>query len=879
MSVDFEKLREVFQAAVEGQAPEQWDAYLDQACAGDEQLRRDVALLLKAHAEREGPLDRGAFGAGRASADAPEAEPPSREVGPYRLIQQLGEGGMGAVWMAQQTEPVKRLVALKLIKAGMDSRQVIACFEAERQALALMDHPNIAKVLDAGTTTAGRPYFVMELVKGVPITRYCDEHRLTPRERLGLFVDVCRAVQHAHQKGVIHRDLKPSNVLVALYDGEPVPKVIDFGVAKAAGQELTERTLVTGFGAVVGTLEYMSPEQAELNQLDIDTRSDIYSLGVLLYELLTGSPPLDRTRLREAALLEVLRLIREEEPPTPSARLSTTDELPAVAAQRGLEPRKLSGLLRGDLDWVVMKALAKDRNQRYATAKELADDVERFLDDRPVQARPPTFGDRLRKWGRRHRALVRSAAALAALAVAALAVGALLLRAKNDELARANAQEREARARADTNFDLAREGINEFLHKVTEDRDLQTRGDFTPLRKKLLGSAVPFLEKLVQQEPGSDRVEAQRAWAYGHLGLVHQQTGETEQALADVEQMRAILERLAHDHPDETAHRRDLAQAHTNRGALLRELHRPEEALAAYGQSQALWDGLAAGAPLNDAELAKNHVNRGNVLKDLGRRDEAVADYRAALAIFDQVVPGAPQYRREQAITWVNLANVLRELGRRDEALDLLSQATRAQEAAGAAGSDDPFAREDLAVTQTVRGNLLRDLGRREEALAAFREVRAGLARLAAEFPSVTRYRLRLAANFNDQVRLLAELRRYEEGLACSQEGLAVQEKLVADFPKVAPYRAQLATSHMNRGGILAELGRRDEELAAFRKALDLHEALAAEFPGAIDYGVNLGGSYCNMGGLLNELDRPAEALGWLEKALRTLDGVLAKDP
>src|SRR5207248_5396623 len=282
-------------------------------------------------------------------------------IGPYKLLEPIGEGGMGAVWMAQQTEPVKRLVALKLIKAGMDSRQVIARFEAERQALALMDHANIARVLDAGTSGAGRPYFVMDLVKGVPITRYCDVHHLTPRQRLELFLPVCQAVQHAHQKGIIHRDLKPANVMIALYDGKPVPKVIDFGVAKAAGQSLTEKTLVTGFGQVVGTPEYMSPEQAEVNPLDIDTRSDIYALGVLLYELLAGSPPFTRKELEKGGILEMLRLIREQEP----TRLSTAEGLPALAANRGTEPAKLTRLVRGELDWIVMKALEKDRGRRY----------------------------------------------------------------------------------------------------------------------------------------------------------------------------------------------------------------------------------------------------------------------------------------------------------------------------------------------------------------------------------------------------------------------------------------------------------------------------------------------------------------------------------
>ncbi|MGL4553202.1 MAG: WD40 repeat domain-containing serine/threonine protein kinase, partial [Gemmataceae bacterium] len=312
----------------------------------------------------------------------------------------------------------------------MDTREVIARFEAERQALAMMDHPNIAKVLDAGATDKGRPFFVMELVKGVPITAFCDEHRLPPRRRLELFVAVCQAVQHAHQKGVIHRDLKPSNVLVALYDGKPVPKVIDFGVAKAAGAELTDKTLFTGFGSVVGTLEYMSPEQAELNNLDIDTRSDVYALGVMMYELLTGSTPLESGRLKSTSLLEALRLIREEEPLTPSTRLSTASELPALADRRGVEQRALSGLLRGEVDWIVMKCLEKDRSRRYETASALARDLERYLGDEPVLACPPSVGYRLRKFARRNRAALAMIAVVVAgllLAVVGLAVSTLLI--------------------------------------------------------------------------------------------------------------------------------------------------------------------------------------------------------------------------------------------------------------------------------------------------------------------------------------------------------------------------------------------------------------------------------------------------------------------
>jgi serine/threonine protein kinase/tetratricopeptide (TPR) repeat protein len=417
MAVEKPEIHAIFNAAIAQPSEEDRVRYLDQVCCDDLQARARVEALLRAHSEAGG-----FFGGKSPAFVATIAQPaivaaPGTQIGPYKLLQQIGEGGMGTVYMAEQTEPVQRKVALKLIKPGMDSRQVIARFEAERQALALMDHPHIAKVLDAGTTDSGLPYFVMELVKGVPITKYCDEHHLTPRQRLELFIPVCQAVQHAHQKGIIHRDLKPSNVLVALYDGRPVPKVIDFGVAKATGQKLTERTMYTEFGAIVGTLEYMSPEQAESNQLDIDTRSDIYSLGVLLYELLTGTTPFEKKRLKDAALLEVLRIIREDEPQKPSTRLSTTDELPSISANRGLEPNKLSALVRGELDWIVMKALEKDRNRRYETPNGFAVDIQRYLADEPVSACPPSAAYRLRKFARRNKA---------GLVTASLVAGALL---------------------------------------------------------------------------------------------------------------------------------------------------------------------------------------------------------------------------------------------------------------------------------------------------------------------------------------------------------------------------------------------------------------------------------------------------------------------
>jgi tetratricopeptide (TPR) repeat protein len=560
MSPDPQKIRELFVAALQTGDPAQWEGFLDQACRGDEELRCQVRDLLQAHREAGSFLDRpAAQEAFTGEYTPPPADPPPEAapcsellpgtmVGPYKLLQEIGEGGMGTVWMAQQTEPVKRLVALKVIKPGMDSRQVIARFEAERQALALMDHPHIARVLDAGTTATGQPYFVMELVKGVPLTRYCDEQRLTPRYRLELFVPVCQAIQHAHQKGVIHRDIKPSNVLIALYDGKPVPKVIDFGVAKATGQQLTERTLVTGFGAVVGTLEYMSPEQAELNQLDIDTRSDIYSLGVLLYELLTGSTPLERGRLKKTPLLEVLRLIREEEPPTPSTRLTTAEELPTIAASRGLEPRKLSGVMRGELDWIVMKCLEKDRGRRYETANGLALDIHRYLNDEPVQACPPSAWYRFRKFARRNKA--RLAVAACVFLVVAILVGSIgwIVR---DRAAQATEKEREENARRAEAERRARASLSAA-------RTLMAGNNLAAGRQKLAEARAQL---------GEDRL------APGRLAE------EVEACLADLDRFQRFLELLDRAHEAETSSASELTlKVDGSRGsmAVLRGVARQE---------------------------------------------------------------------------------------------------------------------------------------------------------------------------------------------------------------------------------------------------------------------------------------------------------------
>jgi WD40 repeat protein len=407
-------IKEIFAQALQISMPAERAGFLDSACKDDPELRGQVESLLEAHHEagdflcetiKLPPIDS-------------MTEPRGTMIGRYKLLEKIGEGGFGIVYMAEQQEPVQRKVALKIIKAGMDTQEVIARFAAERQALALMDHPNIAKVLDAGATETGRPYFVMELVRGIPITDYCDEKTLSTAERLRLFIKVCQAVQHAHQKAVIHRDLKPSNILVTQHDVEPVPKVIDFGVAKALGQKLTEKTLFTAFRQMIGTPAYMSPEQAEMSGLDIDTRSDIYSLGVLLYELLTGVTPFDKETMAKAALDEIRRMIRETEPPKPSTRLRTLGEkLNEVARHRQTEPGALSRFIRGDLDWIVMKCLEKDRKRRYETANSLATDVERHLNAEPVVAAPPSAVYRLQRFARRHRVVLATALAFVVLLV------------------------------------------------------------------------------------------------------------------------------------------------------------------------------------------------------------------------------------------------------------------------------------------------------------------------------------------------------------------------------------------------------------------------------------------------------------------------------
>jgi serine/threonine protein kinase/WD40 repeat protein len=442
--------------------------YLGEACGDDAAAIQRVQELLRIHEDQDSFLESPAADLTPTTDLSALIERPGTTIGSYKLLQQIGEGGYGVVFVAEQERPVKRRVAVKVIKPGMDTREVVARFEAERQALAMMDHPNIAKVHDAGATENGRPYFVMELVQGVPITEYCDQCNLPTRERLELFITVCQAVQHAHQKGVIHRDIKPTNVLVAMQDGQPAPKIIDFGVAKAIGQQLTEHTLMTAFAQIVGTPLYMSPEQAELSPLGVDTRSDIYSLGILLYELLTGSTPLDKERLHAASYDELRRIIREEEPLRPSARISTlaADLATTVAEHRRTDTRRLRQTVRGELDWIAMKCLEKDRNRRYESASSVARDVERYLNDEPVQACPPSAAYRFRKFARRNRVALTTVL----LVSAALVIGTALSTWQAIRLEQARAESESHRNQAE----IARAAETK-LRKEAELREAESR--------------------------------------------------------------------------------------------------------------------------------------------------------------------------------------------------------------------------------------------------------------------------------------------------------------------------------------------------------------------------------------------------------------------
>jgi serine/threonine protein kinase/tetratricopeptide (TPR) repeat protein len=579
----------------------------------------------------------------------PTAERVGAIIGRYKLLERIGEGGFGVVFMAEQQQPIRRKVALKVIKPGVDTRQVIARFEAERQALALMDHENIAKVLDAGATDTGRPYFVMELVHGIPITEFCDKNELPPRERLALFMQVCHAVQHAHTKGIIHRDIKPTNVLVTLQEGVPVPKVIDFGIAKATGQQLTEKTLFTNFAQMVGTPLYMSPEQAEMTGVDVDTRSDVYSLGVLLYELLTGTTPLDKERLKQAAFDEVRRIIRDEEPPRPSTRLSTMGEqAKTVSAQRKSDPKQLGRLVRGELDWIVMKALEKQRARRYETANGLARDIERYLKDEPVEACPPSTAYRLRKLARRHRLAVMGTLALVTVLVAlvaGLAVTNRIVTNSRNDVAAALRQKEQALAAAKGSAEHAnvqRQRAEENLRKARYEsavREVSQQSLTTDFKKgeQRVRESIAILEELQRESPAQPEYRARVAWSHVILGRILLNSGRPDEAKTAVQLSVDLYNALLIQQPGVADHAHRAMIALGLMASLLREQGREDEAKQTLERAIAIYDQVNELAPAEVTvrrDVAQVFFVLGDRRIAAGRMQDAAGVYNRGLKLY-----------------------------------------------------------------------------------------------------------------------------------------------------------------------------------------------------------------------------------------------------
>lgn len=688
-------------------------------------------------------------------------EQPGSTVGRYKLMQKIGEGGFGVVYMAEQSQPVRRRVALKIIKAGMDTRQVIARFEAERQALALMEHPNIAKVLDAGATDQGRPYFVMELVNGVSITNYCDEAKLDMKERLDLFKDVCSAIQHAHLKGIIHRDIKPSNVLVTLHSGKPLVKVIDFGIARATNQKLTDKTLFTNFGQMIGTPTYMSPEQAVMSGLDVDTRTDVYSLGVLLYQLLTGATPLDEKTLRKAGFDEIRRMIREQEPPKPSTRLSTLADAVrlSVASSRQSNPQSLSKQLRGDLDWIVMKALEKDRNRRYESASDFAQDIDRYLNAEPVEAAAPTTAYKLKKYVQRHRGPVAVVAVIVLLLVGGI-IGTATQAVRANRQAILAVQEAD---RADEEAARAKQAEAEAIRR-REDAERETA---------LSKESIDFLIGMFE--------EADPANALGEDITVLEVVG------------RAVdgMERRFKDRP------LIKAELQSSLGNVLAALGRP-------GQAETL---LRAAVHSSSRVVGEEHLvtlrfkNRlGYILHQQGAFNEAEQLYRDALE-------GRRELLGDQAPDTFsssnNLGLLLMDRGKYVEAETLLSDALAGRRSKfGGKHTDTLTSINNLAI-------LLMELGRYDEAENLFREALAGRRDILPDNHPSTRLTL------NNLASLLQRRGNYSEAESLFREALlSAQEVLQENHPNIL-------TSKNNLALLLKARGKYEEAETLYREVLE----------------------------------------------------------
>jgi len=878
----------IFLAALELQTPAEREAYLKGACGADAAMLSNVQGLLAVHEEGDNFLDRSPLDA---TTNEPPAARPGTHIGPYKLLEQIGEGGMGLVFVAEQQQPVRRKVALKLIKPGMDTKQVIARFEAERQALAIMDHSNIAKVFDGGATAESRPFFVMELVKGKPITDYCDRNHLGTRQRLELFLDVCQAVQHAHQKGIIHRDLKPSNVLVEVHDVRPVVKIIDFGIAKAIGQQLTDKTMYTGIAQMIGTPLYMSPEQAGLSSLDVDTRSDLYSLGVLLYELLTGSTPFDGEALKKAGFDEMRRIVREDEPPKPSARLSTMHDqlLSTLAEQRGMEPRQLGQQMRGELDCVVMKALEKDRNRRYESASALAADVQRYLQDEPVLACPPSLRYRLGKFLRKHRTSVLMAAVLL---VAALVLGAVTGWVALD------------RAGRQTETDRTVNAALLQAKQLQDDRKIPEALAKAQQAKAILasGTGTPDLELLVEARL-ADLGMAANLEEIRNLRSIDWHVSDYYHAKADQDYAKAfrdfgmdVLALL----PDEAASRIRERTVAVELAAGLDDWSAVVKRIGSTDNSK--WKRLLAVARGADPDPLRTRVRDAF---EKGAADELQALLNLALARMGEMPPP----------TLAALGEALGNAGNYDGAVQLLLQAQVYH--SGDYGINFGLAH---AFSKLKTPNLDEAIRFYTAAIAVRPDTLPALGNLGLALQQ--KKRLDEAITIDRRAILISDSAKvhYNLGIALMEknlldEAIAAYRKAIDIDPKYAPAYCNLgyallrknqldeaiaacrkaididpkdAPAYINLGAALMDKNQLDEAIAAFRKAIDidpkiastylnlgnslmrkkqLDEAIAA-YRKAIDIDPKLAEAYSNLGGALSRKNKWDEAIAAHRKAI-----------
>ncbi|WP_395718933.1 tetratricopeptide repeat protein [Prosthecobacter sp.] len=783
----------------------------------------------------------------------------------YRLVAPLGEGGFGTVWLAEQVEPVTRQVALKIIKLGMDTHEVIARFEQERQALVMMDHAHIAKVLDAGATDSGRPFFVMELVRGVSITRFCDDHKLNMRQRLELFADVCGAIHHAHQKGIIHRDIKPSNVLVCDNGGKPLVKIIDFGIAKATQGKLTERTLMTSQEQIIGTPAYMSPEQASLTGMDVDTRSDIYSLGVLLYELLAGRPPFDPKKLISEGYHEMCRIIVEQEPPKPSARLSSLGPEDATALQTALQidPQRLARDVRGDLDWIVMKALEKDRERRYETANEFALDLRRFLANEPVLASPPSAAYRFQKFAQRHRAALLGTMTLALVLIAATVISLwqaqVALDARQEAVARAE-KEREARLEA--------EAVTNFVKGVFQKSD-PSRGGRTITVAETLDQAVKELEGSVAMDVARrSSLESVLGCAYRDLGLY----AESEPLLRKAHEY--FVTSLGTDHWSSVQSGLDLARTLAGLGKTDEALKLREAAVAIRRRMLGPTDPSTLGAI---TQLSASYVDHNRVKEAIALNEEALQAARGSLGpdhhitrsvlsnlaacyassgkfeeaskLMQQVLESTRRAKGAKHPStlgdMMNLANCYAQSGRLQEAVKLFDQLV-------------PLKREVLGPehleTLMAEGNralCLMGLERYEDAERGFKEVIGKLRKVLGDaHPQTLSYSMELGRMY------AFDLNRHRDALALLQPVLpACRKAFGPGHPVTLDATRALATAFSHTGSVKEGAALLEELLPVMIKA---HGAESSETTGIMS----------NLAMMLALIDRRDEGIAMLEKAL-----------